>query len=234
MQGFSPRYAIYFTPPPQSALAQFGASILGYDPFARVDVARAALENISSKELAGATETPRRYGFHATLVAPFHLKSGTEDQLFEALDRFSGQFDPVSLGKLQVSVLKDFVALTPTAAIPKLDQLACRAVEFFDVFRAALRSEEIARRNNGRLSPRQRTHLDRWGYPYIFEDFRFHMSLTGPLPVADHDRFLAAFTEAARPIIGIAYGIDALSLLRQKGSASKFEILGRRALSRSR
>jgi hypothetical protein len=28
---------------------------------------------------------------------------------------------------------------------------------------------------------RQRNYLDRWGYPYVMEEFRFHMTLTGRL-----------------------------------------------------
>lgn len=229
MQDPSRRYAIYFTPPPLSPLALFGAAVLGYDSSLGADVASIALKNVAAAELAAATAVPQKYGFHATVVAPFHLKDGTENQLIEALERFCSQAEPVFLGVLQVSLIGEFIALTPKAAVPAVDRLARRAVEFFDVFRATL-PEDLARRDNGRLSPRQQATLACWGYPYIFEDFRFHMSLTGPLPAADRERFLRALTEAAHPVIDAAYSIDALSLVRQTDPASKFEILSRRAI----
>ncbi len=229
MQRPSPRYAIYFTPPAFSPLARFGAAVLGYDASLRADVAPIALKDIAAAELAAATAAPQKYGFHATVVAPFHLKNGTENQLIDALERFCTQAEPASLGPLQVSMLGEFIALTPMAAVPELDRLARRAVEFFDVFRGTL-PEDISRRDNGCLSPRQWENLARWGYPYIFEDFRFHMSLTGPLPAADRERFLRALTEAAHPTIDTAYDIDALTLVRQTEPASKFEILSRCAI----
>lgn len=230
MHGLSPRYAIYFTPRPLSSLALFGAAVLGYDSSARGDIARIVLKDILAAELAAATAGPKKYGFHATLMAPFHLKSGGENQLLEALERFCSQAEPASLGMLQVSMLSEFIALTPTTDVEAVDGLARQVVEFFEDFRAPLGADDLARRNNGHLSLRQQTNLARWGYPYVFEDFRFHMSLTGPLPVADRERFQIALTEAAHQVVNVEYDIDVLSLVRQNDPASKFEILARSAI----
>lgn len=180
VQRQTPRYAIYFTPQPGSELARFGAGILGYDPFDRKDVAHADLPGISAAELVAVTEAPRRYGFHATLVAPFYL-GGTEDDALEALARFCDLARPVAVGPLKVQAIKDFIALTPAVTSGSLDELARCCVEYFDPLRRTLGAEDFARRNNGNLSSRQRAYLERWGYPYVFEEFRFHMTLTGAL-----------------------------------------------------
>lgn len=230
MQRPAPRYAIYFTPRPLSPLALFGAAAVGYDSLGKTDVPRLALDGISVAELVAVTHAPRRYGFHATLVAPFHLGHWRESHLIEALDDICNQAAPALLGTLHASMLNDFIALTPVGASPSLDELARRCVEFFDPFRAPLGADDLARRNNGRLSPRQRAYLDRWGYPYVFEDFRFHMTLTGALAAPDGERFLSALAGAYTPLADRVYEVDALSLMRQSDPGSKFEVIARQVL----
>jgi putative phosphonate metabolism protein len=230
MQYPASRYAIYFTPRPLSPLARFGAAVLGYDSAGKADVPHLGLVGIPPAQLASLTDAPRRYGFHATLVAPFYLDGHGEQALLEAFDDWCGQAGPAPLGELRVGMLGDFVALTPIATDPALDELARGCVEFFDAFRAPLSAEDLARRNGGRLSPRQRANLDRWGYPYVFEDFRFHMTLIGALPPADGERVCAALTDAYAPLAAHVYDVDALSLMRQSGPGSRFEVVARLVL----
>ena len=164
------------------------------------------------------------------MVAPFHLDDNhTEGNLLEALDRFCDQASPASLRSLRVKALGDFIALTPDDAA-SINELAGQCVTFFDAFRAPLGADDIARRSNDRLTPRQQAHLERWGYPYVFEDFRFHMTLTGSLPADEKTRFLAALTDAFAPLAGHSYDVDALSLLRQDDSRSCFEVMARKDL----
>ena len=230
MQASSPRYALYFTPQPRASLAQFGASVLGYDSFNGGSVARIDLNGIAAAALEAATVAPRKYGFHATLAAPFTLDDKhTEGNLLEALDTFCDQASPASLGLLRVNALGDFIALTPGEA-SSVDELARQCVTFFDAFRAPLGPDDIARRSNARLTPRQQAHLTRWGYPYVFEDFRFHMTLTGLLGADEKSRFLAVLTDAFAPLAGLSYDVDAVSLLRQADSRSCFEVMARKDL----
>lgn len=230
MQGSSPRYAIYFTPQPSRPLAQFGASVLGYDSFTGESVTRVGLNGIAAAELETATVAPRKYGFHATLAAPFYLDDKhTEISLLEAMDRFCDQSRVASLGLLRVKALGEFIALTPDGASP-VDELARQCVTFFDAFRAPLSSDDIARRSNGRLMPRQQAYLTRWGYPYVFDDFRFHMTLTGSLGAEEKSHFLAALTDAFAPLAGQSYDVDAVSLMRQADSRSCFKVIARKDL----
>lgn len=224
------RYAIYYTPPPYSPLARFGAGVIGYDCFEKADAVHILLKDVGSEELAFATATPRRYGFHATIFAPFTLRDASESDLVAALDGFCASHVPVHVGALKVEALEDFVALTPPKPVPELSELENACVEYFADFRTPLSAEDRGRRMAAGLTARQQDYLDQWGYPYVFEEFRFHMTLTGRLSPADRPRFLTALTAVFAPLAGNYLDVDALSLLRQKDRESRFEIIERRVL----
>lgn len=231
-QGRPPRYAIYFTAQPGSPLARFGAGVIGYDSDSGIDVSRLALKAVPEPDLISATQAPRPYGFHATLVAPFYLNDAGEECLREAVEQFGEQTDSAMIGKLEVSTIAGFIALTPREASPVLNGLAARCVEFFDRFRAPLSAHDLMRRSAGDLSARQRRSLERWGYPYVFDDFRFHMTLTAKLAPDDRPRFHDALTEAFQPIADAPHHIDSVSLMRQRDPNSRFAVVVRRKLSR--
>lgn len=231
-QDRSPRYAIYFTPDSGSALARFGASVIGYDSDGGIDVPRLALNAVPPGELISATQAPRRYGFHATLVAPFQLNNCNEDQLCGGAEEFGAQAGAALLGRLEVSMISGFIALTPREACPAVNGLAARCVAFFDRYRAPLSADDLRRRGSDKLSERQRRNLERWGYPYVFDDFRFHMTLTGRLAPDERPRFHDALSNAFRSIADESHHIETLSLMRQRDPGSNFEVIARRTLSR--
>ena len=70
------------------------------------------------------------------------------------------------------------------------------------------------------VTERQASNLDRWGYPYVFDDFRFHMTLTGPLTADDRGRALAWLKAefASRPAAH-ALVLDRLVIAHQAGGA---------------
>ncbi|MCF4128566.1 DUF1045 domain-containing protein [Methylobacterium sp. SyP6R] len=222
----SPRYALYFTPRPGSDLARFGSAVLGYDNHTGAEIPRPG----RLADLPGVTGSPRVYGFHATLKAPMRLRAGaTEADLLEAAATLAADHPLVSVGPLQVATLGAFTALIPVAAPPELGLFAAECVAAFEPFRAPLTEAEIVRRRPERLSPRGRALLAAWGYPHVFEEFRFHMTLTDALPEADRapwrERLAAAYGEA-EPLT-----LDALSVLRQDvlpdGGAGRFRVVQR-------
>jgi putative phosphonate metabolism protein len=225
-----PRYAIYFTPPPESPLARFGASILGYDCFERVDVEHPDTKVLPRKTLARLTAEPRRYGFHATLVAPFHLEGITEQDLQSALGDFARSNLPVDVGPLIVDTIGAFIALKPETNVPKIDKLAAALVEFFDFYRAAPTETDRVRRMTAHLSPRQRTLLSRWGYPFVFDQFRFHMTLTNALQAAELSAVKLAIADLYSGIARNHIEIDALSLMRQDDPDERFFLVARKRL----
>src|SRR5438132_13297885 len=98
------RFAVYFTPSAESRLARFGAAILGYDCQAGREIPRRALDGINPAARAHAATEPMRYGFHATLMAPFALAAGRSvADLTEALDRLAASRAPLPIGRLAVA-----------------------------------------------------------------------------------------------------------------------------------
>lgn len=216
-----PRYALYYTAPSDSPLHAFGSTVLGYDAYTGERVARPTWLS----EIVPDAEPARRYGFHATVKAPMHL-TVPEEELLAATTRFAEGRTPVVIGPLAVASVDGFVALTPRDAPASLALLAAECVASFDGFRAAL-SDAERRRRGPDLPRRQRALLERWGYPYIFEQFRFHMTLTGRLNDPERGEALRGLADAYRHLSKTDVVIDALSVLRQDAATSDFRVIAR-------
>jgi putative phosphonate metabolism protein len=176
------RYAIYFAPAKATPWWNLGAHWLGRDEFNNTAVALTEFLHISAEKRLAITSEPRRYGFHATLKAPFRL--GTKKTLQELLDRAStlaAKLAPLALGPLQAQSLGNFVAVTPRHRSAELQALAADCVVALDDMRAPLTPEDLARRRVEKLDAREMELLNCYGYPYVLERFRFHFSLTGPV-----------------------------------------------------
>jgi putative phosphonate metabolism protein len=227
LAAMTPRYAIYYTPPPSSALGRFGAGVIGYDCFEAVDVAHVRVPGIDPNLLKLITVEPRRYGFHATLVAPFRLGAGTEEALIEAVGNHASRIQPVPLGRLAVSSLGEFVALTPATGYEAVARLAAECVEVFAAFRAPMTPEERERRMKASLTPHQIELMDRWGYPYVMDEFRFHMTLTGALPREQIDDVELALENAFEDRASDTIEVESLSVMKQDDSGARFRVLRR-------
>lgn len=221
-----PRYAIYFVPSAQNALYRFGADLLGYDAYSGKPLPFA---NGIEAEIEGwkqLTVDPRKYGFHGTLKAPISLKPGkTEDELARAMQEFA--LIPRAIPQIRpvVRAIANFIAVVPRDSCPDLKKLADECVIAFDNFRAPLTPEDRDRRNVSALTDVQVMHLDRWGYPYVFEDFRFHMTLTGSLPAQRHTAVLDILAKRFAALDLKSVSIDRLALLRQTDAMSNFTIV---------
>jgi hypothetical protein len=228
-----PRYAIYFVPAPDTALYRFGAGALGYDCFTGTDISTFDALPVDAGAWRELTREPRRYGFHATLKAPFRLAEGrTEAELIGEFVEFSETIDSAPAIEPAVCLLQRFVAIVPVAVGAGLDRLAASCVKHFDGFRAPLTGADRSRRLAAHLTARQIGHVERWGYPYVFEDFRFHMTLTGALS-ADHQEPMLAYLQGG---LASSHGdgpikIDRLALLRQDDPAARFAVLAHSAIS---
>jgi putative phosphonate metabolism protein len=225
------RFALYFTPAPGSTLARFGADVLGYDCATGAPVARRKLDGIADADAAAATAEPARYGFHGTLMAPFELAPGrSPTALADALAGFARDRAPVALGRLKVAAIGSFTALVPAGPEDAMRTLAGDCVTAFSEFRAPLSPQDRERRLASRLSPRQVELLERWGYPYVFSEFRFHMTLTGRLPRHEQARWQAALAAAFAPLAPAPVEIDAVSLVRQDDRGAAFRVIARQPL----
>lgn len=222
------RYAIYFSPERSTQLAMLAASWIGRDAATGRSVPQPELVGLGSDELAGITGPARRYGFHGTLKAPFRLADGvSESDLVEAMVAFCSDRQRFELAGLKVGEIEGFLALLPDDRSPMLDAFASDVVTAFDSCRAPLTEREIERRNPERLSLAELRNLMRWGYPHVFDCFRFHMTLTSHLPEADRDRVLKAAQEHFAPVSGQTVAFDALTLFVEPEHGAPFEIHSR-------
>ena len=201
------RYAIYYAPDESSLLWQKACVWVGRDPVSGEVLPQAHPEALAPARFADLTEDARRYGFHATLRSPFRLADGCDRaRLEDQMARFASRTAPVDLGRAEIRNLMGFLAVMPETQSAALSGFAANCVAGFETCRAPLTEAQRARRLKAGLTARQTELLDQYGYPYVMEEFRFHMTLTDRLPPDDHDLLFPAaqayFAEAlAEPVI---------------------------------
>ena len=195
------RYALYVAPQPDSLLWHLGSSAIGYDAHRAQDIAFPDHPIFKSEDARPITAEPRKYGFHATLKAPFMLQNGkTADELLAATAEFASTQRAFHFPEMHVAT-----------------------VRYFEPFRAPLTESDRQRRLHSPLSARQIQYMDQFGYPYIFEEFRFHMTLTGPLAEPQRSKWQAAlqdlFSALPQPIL-----CDSIAVFKQTSPAERFTL----------
>ncbi len=192
------RYAIYYAPARDSAWWDFGSRWLGRDEWSGAQLPRSTLTQLIPGEFDRITAEPGRYGFHATLKAPFRLRDGvTEAALLARVRQLAQSRRPVPLEPLVPVLMDGFLALVPAVRNPALGALADVCVTELDDLRAPLTKAEIEKREPDLLDARSRALLDRFGYHLVLERFRFHMTLTGQVDTALAGQVVARI---ARPV----------------------------------
>lgn len=209
------RYGVYFTPR-HGAFADAGASWLGWD---------LAVGQVVGTPDDAVTARPRKYGFHGTIKPPFRLADGTTvEGLKTALEGLAQRLAPVALEGLTLSRIGSFLALTPVGDVRELAELAGQAVRDLDVFRAPPTKSELARRRNANLTPLQEENLRTWGYPYVMEAFKFHMTLSGPLPREMMGKVMADANVHFGDLPPRPFFIDSLTLVGERDGQMFHEI----------
>ena len=219
------RYPLYFTPPREHPLTVAAAAWLGRDAFSGAPVPVADRCGLSPADHERLTAPPRRYGFHATIVAPFRPVPGvTPDDMAAAARSFAALCRPFAIRALRVAPLEGFLALVPAQPEAALDVLAAAAVDHFAALRAPLTPAEIERRDPVRLSPRQRAYLERYGYPFVKEEFRFHMTLTDPVAEPDASRLESGLASLFAPALREPVQLRAVSLFVEPEPGAPFTV----------
>jgi putative phosphonate metabolism protein len=227
-QHASGRYAIYWAPPASSTLARLGSAWLGREAEQGTAGARPPIPGFAAVRLEALTAEPRRYGLHATLKPPFALAEGTDPgALRQALAACAAGWLPMALPPLQVTLLERFIALTPRDHSPGLHALANGCLVDLDRFRAPPAAAELARRRAAGLSPLEESYLMRWGYPYVLEHFRFHVTLTGPLEPVDAERLLPALARLFEPATHEALLLTDIALFHEPAPGAPFRLVER-------
>jgi hypothetical protein len=219
------RYAVYFAPRAGDFAAR-AAEWLGRDPVSGQVLMQPEVLGIDA---AAITEDCRRYGFHGTIRAPFRPAVGVEyDQISACLADLAARLAPVTCTGLRLENLNGFLALTPDGCDAALRSFAATVVEATNPLRAPLTKAEIVRRRPDCLSRRQHEYLDRWGYPYVMDEFRFHLTLTDRL--TDPGPAMVALQAHFAPVLPRPFMIEDLCLFGEDRGGS-FHLLHRHALA---
>ena len=223
------RYAIYYVPP-HDAFAKAAASWLGYDVQTGCDVAQPDFASLP-REIEVVTADPRKYGFHGTIKAPFRLADGVSPaDLAAAVRAVAAQCAAVEVAGLQMINLEGFLAFVPLGDAAALTDLAAHIVRSLDPYRAELTEAEIARRRPGDLKPRHRELLAVYGYPYVMEEFRFHLTLTGPISDAEHAIVSPLATAHFAGLVPQPFMMGDICLMGED-STGRFHLMDRYALT---
>jgi len=176
------RHAAYYAPPQQSRLAQLGAQWLGRCAQSRRAMPQPDFPQCAAGILRGYTAAAARYGWHATMKAPFALKPGLEmDAIPAAFKAFAQDQTALTLPPLTLRHMGDYLALVPEAPSGAMQALAFDCVRALHPLAKPLSDPQIAQRRTTPLTPAQDAMLLQWGYPFVGDAFQWHMTLTGSL-----------------------------------------------------
>ena len=214
------RYAIYYTPSAFSPLWQQGSQWIGRDALSGRSLPQPRIRGVYPERLTEVTRIPRHYGFHATLAPPFRLsREATEEHVLAALGDFTSRQQPMQIPRLELSQIDAFFCLRPVRYSQALHFLAALCIREFDRFRAPLSPSEMARHKAALLNGQEKRNLELWGYPYVFEQYRFHFTLTSRMAEGkEKEAIHAALTETFNPLLDDPLVIDALCLFVEPAS----------------
>jgi len=217
------RLALYWAPPVEDPLHRLGSAWLGRDAETGAPLPQPVLPGLDIAEI---TADARLYGLHATLKPPFRLRVSWVEAV-AAAEALAARIAPFDLPPLAVENLDGFLALREAEPCPALQAFADACVEAMEPCRAPLGEAELARRRRARLSPRQEALLQSHGYPYVLDEWRFHMTLSRRLSAEE----MAALRPAATDFLGEAPGqrrrVSSLTLFTQAKAGAPFLIAER-------
>ncbi len=222
MASLEARYAVYYAPEEDSPLGIFGQEWL--NPIERHPPSWVEDADLWSQ----ATASPAHYGFHATLKAPFRLASGqTEAKFLEAAGLLADDLASFDTPAVKLNELGRYLALTFGATCPQMETLHRRCVVDLDRFRAPLSEADRQRRVSSGLTTRQRKLLEQHGYPFVMDEFEFHLTLAGPLDSEPRARTKELLIDRANDHSYPGLHVDSICIFFQTDSKRPFRLLQR-------
>jgi hypothetical protein len=221
------RVAIYAAPAPGTDWWERGSEWLGRCASRRCSLPMPEIGRVDASVQTALTADPRRYGWHATLKAPFRLSSQSNLwALRDALAAICRDHPAVELGDMQVARLGSFLALRPEHAPAALGALADDCVRRLQPLAAPLGESELARRRRATLTPEEDALMLAWGYPWVLQKFRFHFSLTGSLAGVPDDAVGRLWVAATRQFGALPpLRLDRLSIFIEPTEGADFVLL---------
>lgn len=222
------RYAIYYLPQADSALAQFGSMWLGWDVQSGTKV---PYPSWVTEGHANRVATPVKYGFHGTIKPPMRLAGGESLEGLQArLAKISESHAPVSLPALKLKDMGGFLCFTLSEPSKTLQNIADICVRELDDWRERPTPEELNRRRASGLNAQQEALLTQWGYPYVMDEFRFHLTLTGKLPDTERAEQFALLQAHTHELTSHSVTMSDLCLCGESDTG-RFHLIERYALT---
>jgi len=223
------RYAIYLIPDPQQPLFQRASKWLGWDCVKGRPLSHPAigeLANPSGLDIAIVTAAPRKYGFHGTIKPPMKLADGSDRGMLEQrAARVMASQVPFRVPKLKLSRIGKFLAVVPADPSAELQNLAADCVTKLDDLRQPLNDVDLARRRRNGLTDRQEALLQEYGYPYVLDEFRFHLTLSGPLDEAVAGDTEDMLREWLTPALASPLVVNRLALAGEDAETGQFSVI---------
>jgi hypothetical protein len=131
---------------------------------------------------------------------------------------------------LQIARLGSFLALVPQQPSAELQQLASSLVRELDPLRAPLSDAELVRRRSAGLTPAQEILLTKWGYPYVMDEFRFHLTLSGKLQADELQNLKSILQNHISPLTQTPVRVDDVGLVGE-AEDGRFHLIRRLPLA---
>jgi putative phosphonate metabolism protein len=227
----SHRYAIYYAPHEDSQFHQLASRWLGRDAITGELEEPNLPASISREAWRAATEDPRHYGFHATLKPPFQLANGASSEALKAsLEKIAVQHVAFTLPPLRLGALGHFLALILSEPSPTLHQLADDCVRDLDCFRAPSDAADLAKRMRPSHSVAEQQNLIRWGYPYVLDTWKFHMTLTNSLKPKELELFRSHLAQRFAEMCRQPMRCDSICLFEEASPGAPLHLTARFSL----
>lgn len=222
------RYAIYYAPEKGSALDLFGKQWVGRCAETGAGLDQPDIRIVGREALHALTASPRHYGFHGTLSPPFRLKAGVgRDDLVSHAEAFASKLRPFDLEPLSVREIGSFLALVPSNQ-DTIASLASQCVTSFHPLREQPTLAEMERRRARGLTPAQERLLVQWGYPYVHDEFRFHLTLSNSIMDSGLRRnLMKVLNNMTASLRKMAHRVGEICIFHQEDEKSSFFLIQR-------
>jgi hypothetical protein len=224
-----PRYAICFAPEQGSALEAVAHAWFGRDSSGTVIARQSAVAGVSRERIEQLTRMSASFGMHGTLKPPFELMPhATEKGLLTVAEVIAKSWAPFEIPPLELGEVGFIISLMPESSSTALENLATMCVRAFDGFRLPLSEAEEHAYKRRRLTVHQRQMLEHWGYPYVMEEFDFHLSMTDYVhDDTERAAIMKAVEAATAPVLHKPLIMRELTVFRQKAADAPMSIIAR-------
>ncbi|MEU8642057.1 DUF1045 domain-containing protein [Streptomyces sp. NPDC048674] len=217
--------AVYIIPSQDSRIYQFGSSVLGYDIY-RAQAIPASQDLTFARECVGESA---EYGFHATLADALYFSSEQQIERVRAEVRFlSQEFKPFHLDGLEPAVSPH----DGRAAIIRA-QDSSGTVESIHhelvsrVYRLAVSSTYLTGQTTKALpgdGQRAQMMLERYGSPFILENFMLHFTVCGSCPEEATSGIVDGVRQKMGGILRERVFVDQIVLVTKRPGQSRWTI----------